>query len=163
MGMRSLAMDTNNVQGDGAPGETGGAGAERLSLTEHDRAVIHLRASKGLVRALVAQAVMLGAAVVVCGLVSGKAAAWSALIGGSAYLLPNALFALRLLVGLWGPVASTPFTFFMGEAFKLGTAVLTLGLAGWLGAGWIVWPALLAGLVCVLKGYVLLLLFRSLP
>ena len=157
-------MDTNDAQRGCEPDDTaGGAGAERLSLSEHDRAAIHLRASKGLVRALVAQAVMLGAAILVCGLVSGAAAAWSALIGGGAYLIPNALFALRLLAGLWGPVTSTPFTFFLGEAFKLGAAVLTLGLAAWLGSGWIVWPALLVGLLCVLKGYVLLLLFRRLP
>lgn len=163
MGTQSLAMDKHNVQGCDNRSETGEAGAERLSLTEHERAVIHLRASKGLVRALVAQAVMLGAAILVCGLWSGSAAAWSALIGGAAYLVPNSLFAVRLLIGLWGPVASNPFTFFIGEAFKLGAAVLVLGLAGWLGKGWIVWPALLTGLVFVLKGYVLLLMFRKLP
>lgn len=53
--------------------------------------------------------------------------------------------------------------FFWGEAFKLGTATLILGLAAWNGDGWLVWPALLLGLLCVLKGYVLLLAFRKLP
>jgi len=156
-------MDTNDVQGGGRSRETGGDGAFGLALTEQDRAAIHLRASKGLVRAIVAQAAMLGAAVLVCGLFGGSSSAVSALVGGCAYLVPNTLFALRLLAGLWGPVKAGPLTFFMGEAFKLGTAVLVLGLFAWKGGGWLVWPAVLVGLVFVLKGYVLLLLFRKLP
>lgn len=106
---------------------------------------------------------MLVLAVVGSALVAGRYAAISALLGGLAYLVPNSLFALRLLLGVMGPVQPSPFTFFIGEAFKLGTAVGIFGLAAWLGQGWLVWPAMLLGLLLVLKGYVLLLLFRKLP
>lgn len=136
---------------------------ERLVLSDGDRAVIRQRASRGITRALAAQAAMLVFAVVVSWLVAGNGAAASALIGAAAYFVPNALFALRLLAGLLGPAKASPFTFFVGEAFKLGSAVLVLGAAAWLGSAWLVWPALLFGLLCVLKGYVLLLMFRKLP
>lgn len=106
---------------------------------------------------------MLVFAVVISWLVAGSGAAASALIGAAAYFVPNALFALRLLAGLLGPAKASPFTFFVGEAFKLGSAVLVLGAAAWLGGAWLVWPALLFGLLCVLKGYVLLLMLRKLP
>lgn len=136
---------------------------EVLVLSDADRARINKRAGSGIIRALGAQAVMAGFAVVVSWLLAGNAAAISALAGAAAYFLPNALFALRLLVGLFGPVKSSPLTFFVGEAFKLGAAVLILGLLAWQGSSWLVWPAMLFGLVCVLKGYVLLLMFRKLP
>jgi len=167
------SMDTNDVHGGGKPGKTGEAGTAARDFAEATprrkinrgpvRRATYYRASKGLVRALVAQAVMLGIAVLVCGLLAGWAGAASALIGGGAYLVPNALFALRLLAGLWGPVKTSPYTFFMGEAFKLASTMVVLGLVGWQGSGWIVWPAVVAGLLCVLKGYVLLLIFRKLP
>ncbi|MFT0544932.1 ATP synthase subunit I [Allopusillimonas ginsengisoli] len=156
-------MGFKNTEGSDKPSETEGGGDTRLVLTERDRAAINQRASKGIVRVIVAQAIMLSVAVLASWLVSGRAAAASALIGGCAYLVPNAIFALRLLVGLWGPAQSSPFTFFVGEAFKLGTAVIVLGLAAWLGSGWVVWPALVVGLLFVLKGYVLLLASRRLP
>ncbi len=106
---------------------------------------------------------MLVFAVAVSWLVAGGSAAASAFIGAAAYFVPNALFALRLLVGLLGPAQASPLTFFVGEAFKLGSAVLVLGMVAWLGSSWLVWPAMLFGLLCVLKGYVLLLMFRKLP
>lgn len=135
----------------------------KLVLTDQERTAIKRRASNGILRTLVAQAVMGGIAVLISGLVSGSAAAISALIGGAAYFVPNALFALRLLMGLFNPAKSNPFTFFVGEAFKLGSAVMVLVGAAWFGRDWLVWPALLFGLLCVLKGYVLLLAFRKLP
>ncbi|CAM3594714.1 Putative ATP synthase F0, I subunit [Bordetella flabilis] len=78
-------------------------------------------------------------------------------MGAGAYLVPNTLFALRLLLDAHRPGQANPFTFFLGEAFKLGMTVLLLWLAVYLGGEHIVWPAMLIGLVCVLKGYVLLL------
>ncbi len=141
----------------------GGTDVPRLVLTDQDRVAITRRASSGIMRTLAAQAVMLVVAVLCSWLVAGGAAAVSAFIGAAAYFVPNALFALRLLLGLFGPLKSSPLTFFVGEAFKLGSAVLVLGLAAWLGNDWLVWPAVLFGLLCVLKGYVLLLLFRKLP
>jgi len=101
-------------------------------------------------------------AVLISWIVAGSAAGVSALIGAGAYLVPNAFFALRLLVGLIGSGKPSPFAFFVGEAAKLGAAVLLLGLAGYYGRAWVVWPALLFGLLCVLKGYMLPLIFRRL-
>ena len=72
-------------------------------------------------------------------------------------------FAVINYDSLFWSILTGPMAFFWGEAFKLGTATLILGLAAWNGDGWLVWPALLLGLLCVLKGYVLLLAFRKLP
>lgn len=135
----------------------------RVVLTEQQRVALRKRSGGGIAKALVAQAVMLVFSVAVSWLVAGTYAALSALVGGAAYFVPNALFALRLLMGLVGASEASPFTFFIGEAFKLGSAVVVLGLVAWQGQGWLVWPALLFGLLCVLKGYVLLLMFRKMP
>lgn len=134
-----------------------------IVLNDEERARIGRRANQGLIRALVAQASMAFFAIVLSGLVGGTNAAVSAFAGAAAYFVPNALFALRLLAGFLGPMKSGPMSFFWGEAFKLGTAILILGLVAWKGEGWLVWPAFLFGLLCVLKGYVLLLAFRKLP
>lgn len=134
-----------------------------IKLTDAERELLDANAGRGIVRALVAQAVMAGLAVVISWLVGGFYAGVSALIGAAAYFVPNVFFALRLLLGLFSKKNAKPFTFFLGEAFKLGSAVLLLGLAVYLGREWLVWPALIFGLLCVLKGYVLLLMFRKLP
>ncbi|WP_454007199.1 ATP synthase subunit I [Alcaligenes sp. Marseille-Q7550] len=132
-------------------------------LTPEQRARLARRAGKGIARTLMAQAFMALLAIGLSAWVSGANAAASALIGAAAYFVPNALFALRLLLGLMGGGNAGALSFFWGEAFKLGFAVLTLALAAWANTGWLVWPALLFGLLCVLKGYVLLLVFRKLP
>ena len=117
----------------------------------------------GIVGVLVAQACMGLVAVLVSWLIAGLAAGVSALVGALAYWLPNTLFALRLLLGLAIKKKANPFAFFVGEAFKLGFAVAVLVAAAVLGGDALVWPALLFGLLMVLKGYVLLLLAGRLP
>lgn len=134
-----------------------------LVLTDEDRKTITRRARHGLIRVLLAQASMALIAVLVSGLVGGTAAAVSALLGAAAYFVPNALFAVRLLLGTFGVARPSPFAFFWGEAFKLGGALAILALAIWQGGDRLVWPALVFGLFGVLKGYVLLLVFRKLP
>lgn len=134
-----------------------------IVLSDAQRERLRYKAGKGLLYALAAQAFMGLFAGLVSWLVAGFAAGVSALIGAGAYFVPNALFAMRLLMGLMSAKQASPFTFFLGEFIKLGTAVLLLALAAYLGHEWLVWPALLFGLVCVLKGYVLLLAFRRLP
>jgi len=129
---------------------------------ETERARIAARAGHGLIKAVTAQALMGIAAAVVAWAVAGAAAGWSALAGAGAYFVPNALFALRLYLSGRAPGRTHPFTFLFGEAFKLAATVLLLWLAVRVGGGAVVWPALLAGLVCTLKGYVLLLMFRRL-
>ena len=117
----------------------------------------------GIIRVLLAQGAMGLFAVLVSWLLAGSVGAVSALVGAVSYFLPNALFAMHLLIGLVGPGKASPLVFFAGEAFKLAAAIAILGLAGWYGRSWLVWPALLFGLLCVLKGYVLLLLMRKMP
>ncbi|WP_232462444.1 ATP synthase subunit I [Bordetella genomosp. 9] len=137
-------------------------GEARLVLSAEQKAALRTRTSRGLIRAVVAQCVMAVLATVVAWLVAGTAAGLSALVGAGAYLVPNTLFALRLLVDAQRPGRANPFTFFLGEAFKLGMTVLLLWLAVHLGGERIVWPAMLIGLICALKGYVLLLMFGKL-
>lgn len=135
----------------------------RLVLSEADRATLKFKAGRGLIRVVVAQAVMGLAAALISWLIAGAGAGASALIGAGAYFVPNALFAMRLLLGLLASKPASPVAFFMGEIIKLGSAVVLLALAVHLWQSWLVWPALLFGLVCVLKGYVLLMLFHKLP
>jgi len=161
--MGSLHSGCVLVPGDGQ-GHIGSTVATgQLVLTDEDRIVITRRAGYGLVWALTAQACVAVLAIVVSGLVAGGAAAVSALIGAAAYFVPNALFAMRLLLGVFGAVRPSPYAFFWGEAFKLAGAAAILGVAVWYSRDWLVWPALLFGLLGVLKGYVLLLMLRKLP
>nr|WP_256988683.1 ATP synthase subunit I [Bordetella genomosp. 8] len=111
---------------------------------------------------MLAQCVMAVLATAIAWGVAGTAAGISALVGAGAYLVPNTLFALRLLLDTHRPGQTNPFTFFLGEAFKLVATVLLLWLAVRLGGDRIVWPAMLVGLICTLKGYVLLLMFGKL-
>jgi ATP synthase protein I len=139
-------------------GEPAGAQLDSATL-----AVLDAHAARGIIRALAAQAAMGLVAVLISWLFAGLPAGASALIGAATYLVPNALFALRLLAGLAGGQRANPFTFFLGEMVKLGSVMLLLGAAAYYGRGWVVWPALLFGLLCVLKGYVLLLVLHKLP
>ena len=126
-------------------------------------AALDATAARGIMRALVAQGIMGLLAGLISWGAAGSVAGASALIGAGAYFVPNMLFALRLLAGLHGHKKVSPLTFFLGEGFKLVSAVLLLGLAAFYGHDWLVWPALLFGLLCALKGYVLLLLFHKMP
>lgn len=92
----------------------------------------------------------------------GSAAGISALAGAAIYIVPNALFALGLLFNgiKYGRV--NPAGFFIGEGCKLLGTVLLLGLLAYCAQQWLVWPALLSGLIFALKGYWLLPIFRKL-
>lgn len=141
--------------------EEAGSGRE-LVLDDAQRAVLRHNARRGLGRVLVAQAAMALIAVLFSWIFAGGAAGASALVGAGVYFVPNSLFALRLLLGQMALKPMAPTTFFVGELIKLGSAVALLVLATYLWRSWLVWPALLFGLVCVLKGYVLLIMFRRL-
>ena len=95
--------------------------------------------------------------------IAGKDAGASALIGAAAYFVPNSLFALRLLLGYFGPKRPGSLAFFWGEALKLLTAGGVVVLVAWHWASWLVWPAFLLGLLGVMKGYVVLLALRRMP
>lgn len=133
-----------------------------MVLSAQERAALNARAGKGLLGAVLAQGVL---ALIVSGIawaVAGGAAGLSALAGAGAYFIPNTFFALRLLLDVYRPGGGSPYTFLLGEMLKIGLAVLLLWMTVRIGGDRIVWPALLAGLFGVMKGYVLLLMFRRL-
>ncbi|MCD0503999.1 ATP synthase subunit I [Bordetella petrii] len=131
-------------------------------LTDADRAALNAQACRGLLRVLAAQGAMGLAAAAIAGIIAGAAAGLSALAGAGAYFIPNALFALRLLVGVLKSGQASPVTFFLGEMIKLLMTALLLWLLSYVAQAWLIWPAVLLGLVFTLKGYFLLLLFRKL-
>ena len=128
-------------------------------LTDDDRARINSRARRELVQIVLAQALMGLAVAIIAWLISGQAAALSALAGAGCYFVPNLLFALRLLLASHRPGGSGPVLFILGEMLKIGATVALLWLVVRVGGDQVHWLALLAGLVAVLKGYVLMLAF----
>jgi len=127
-------------------------------LTEADHAAMQARALRDLGRVVAVQGSCVLFAALVCWAGFGWQAGASALMGALAYYLPNLLLALRLMLGLLASRPLTPLGFLVGELGKVGAAVALLALAGYAWRDWLVWPALLFGLVCVLKGYVLAML-----
>ncbi|WP_231934860.1 ATP synthase subunit I [Bordetella bronchialis] len=146
----------------GLPSPERSDGESRLVLDAEEKTALRAGTRRGLARAVLAQCVMAVLATVGAWVIAGTSAGLSALVGAGAYLVPNTLFALRLLLDSNRPGRTNPFTFFLGEAFKLAATVLLLWLAVRLGGDAIVWPAMLIGLICTLKGYVLLLMFGKL-
>lgn len=134
---------------------------EPLMLTAAERTAVARRARQDLVGALGAQILMGGLAVVLSGLVAGAGAAVSALIGAGAYVLPSAAFILRLLMTVTVSGKSSPVVLILGQAFKLLAAIALLWWAAAEGGDKLVWPALLVGLIFVLKGPFVWMLFRS--
>jgi len=116
---------------------------------------------KELILCVAAQVVLGLAAAAIAGVGWGTAAGMSALAGAGTYVVPNALFALRLLINVLRFGRASPATFLIGEACKLFVTVLLLWLLAHWAKQWLVWPALLFGLALALKGYVLLPLFRK--
>lgn len=112
-------------------------------------------------RAVAAQAFMTCLAALTAWVAGGKAAGLSALAGGIVYLLPNALFAFRLMLGLASARPVSPVTFLLGEMIKLAVTAVLLWLLSRYAQEWLVWPAVIWGLVLTLKGYFLLLMFRK--
>ncbi|NLY65720.1 MAG: hypothetical protein GX070_12345 [Alcaligenaceae bacterium] len=133
-----------------------------LKLSEADRARINARSARGLVNIVLAQFVLLLLVVLLGWVVSGVPAALSAVAGGMAYLIPSALFVVHMLLKLYSGKNASVLTFFWGEAFKLGGTLALLALIVKVSGSFLVWPALLGGLIAVLKGYVLLLMFNKL-
>ena len=92
----------------------------------------------------------------------GRSAAYSAWLGGFSCWLPNALFGLRLWLSAYqsrGRSSREEFgrgaDFFLGEFIKVAATLVLLFASSYLYAE-IVWLALLAGVVAVLKSFGLL-------
>ena len=89
----------------------------------------------------------------------GANAAVSALLGGAACVVPNALFALRLQIAARRPQGTDMGVFFVGEFVKIGSTVALLVLVAW---AWkdVVWLALIVAVIAALKSYMVALLLR---
>jgi ATP synthase protein I len=95
----------------------------------------------------------------VAGLLGGSHAAISALLGGAACVVPNGLFALKLAAAARRPQGTSPAVFLVGEFVKVVSTLVLLGLVVAFYKD-LVWLALLASVIVVLKSYVLTLLVR---
>jgi ATP synthase protein I len=82
----------------------------------------------------------------------GANAALSALLGGAACVVPNALFALRLTWQARRPGGADVATFLIGEVVKLGLTIALL-LTIVLQYRDLNWLAFIAGLIAALKSY----------
>lgn len=107
---------------------------------------VSLQASVALVVALIAS------------LIGGTVAGWSALLGGLACVVPNALFALRLGIQMRRPGGAQVMTFFGGEFVKLVLTVAILAVIA-LRAHDLNWLAMLTGFIVALKSYFVAFLF----
>jgi ATP synthase protein I len=102
-------------------------------------------------------------AIVSCGVallayvLGGALAAFSALLGAAACVVPNALFALRLTWQARRPGGADVATFLIWEVVKLGLTVALL-LTIVLQYRDLQWLAFLAGLIAALKSYFVLFL-----
>jgi ATP synthase protein I len=96
-------------------------------------------------------------------LVSGWSSAWYVVLGGSAAIIPNGLFALRLALHRGRSPESYPVVFFLGQFAKIGlTAALLAAFHKWLGP--LQWLPLLLGLILALQAPLFALLYvRSQP
>ena len=109
-----------------------------------------------MLRLVLTQLAMTLFATAVAGLIGGKHALLSALLGGLCCVVPNALFALRLFIGVMRQGTLSPLTFFFGEFTKIA---LTIALLAAVVAGYrdLNWLALLAAFIVALKSYIILL------
>jgi ATP synthase protein I len=92
----------------------------------------------------------------VAGLLGGKHALFSALLGGLCCVVPNGLFALRLFASSRKPGTVNPMTFLIGEFIKIALTIALLGAVAWLYRD-LNWLALIAAFIVALKSYILLL------
>ena len=130
-------------------------------LSDEDRKRINVRARKELFELVVAQGLAGFAVALITLFVAGELAAWSALAGSAAYFVPNFLFALRLFAGTFSAKGSGPAVFLLGEMLKVSAVIGLLWLIADVGGEQVRWFAVLAGLIAVLKGYLLMLAFRG--
>jgi ATP synthase protein I len=92
----------------------------------------------------------------VAGLIGGKHALFSALLGGLCCVVPNGLLALRLFASAKKPGAVNPMTFFIGEFIKIALTIALMGAVAWLYRD-LNWLALIAAFIVALKSYIFLL------
>lgn len=134
---------------------------EAVRLSPEARLRMNQQAAKGLGNILLVQTVVLLLATMVVALWASWPTALSLLAGGLAYLLPSALVILQMLLRLIANRNASASALFLGEGIKIVGTLLLLWAIVWLMRPILVWPALLIGLVLVMKAYVFLLVFRK--
>jgi len=132
---------------------------EKLELTAADLAQINQRSRLELVQIVKAQALLGLVVAILAWLIADVDAGLSALAGSGTYFVPNMIFALRLYLATFRPGGSRPMLFLVGEMLKIGAAVGLLWVVAHVGGDRVQWLAVLGGLIAVLKGYVLVLVF----
>ena len=137
----------------------GAHASEKLELTVADLAQINQRSRLELALIVKAQALLGSVVAVLTWSVAGVDAGLSALAGAGTYFVPNGIFALRLYLATFRPGGSAPMLFLVGEMLKIGAAVGLLWVIAHVGGDRVQWLAVLVGLIAVLKGYVLVLVF----
>ena len=110
-------------------------------------------------KTIILQAALVLVGTAVAAMFFGMRSAWSLLIGGLAYLVPNLLFVVRLTVAATGGRARAG-SFFAGEFFKIA-ATLAILIGAQLTIPGLQWPALLIGLFLALKANLLALLLKT--
>lgn len=111
-----------------------------------------------MLKTLMLQVAAILAVAAVAWLLAGSVGALSALAGGTAYVLPNLLFALRLQVAIAAGRAGAA-GFLIGEAVKLSAVIALLVILPRMIE--VSWPALIAGLSVVLFVNLFALLLKT--
>ncbi|WP_432786483.1 hypothetical protein AAEX37_00626 [Oligella sp. MSHR50489EDL] len=135
---------------------------EAISLTPEQRQRMSAAAIRELLNSVVAQLVVLLITTLVVFVFWSNWAALSIIAGGMTYLIPSALFVLHLVLRLLSQKPASATMFLVGEAIKIGVAMLLMVLVIKVFGTNLVWPAFFVGLLVVLKAYLLLLVFKKL-
>ena len=93
---------------------------------------------------------------VIAGLLGGRAAMFSAVLGGMCCVVPNGIMAVRLFASSKKVGGTNPATFFIWEFVKIALTVALLFATARLYHG-LNWLALLGGFIVALKSYIILL------
>ena len=111
-----------------------------------------------MLKAVFLQLGVVALAVALCGGLAGARGAYSALIGGASYLMPNLLFVLRLKIAAAAGRTSVA-TFFVGELMKVvATVVILIVAQKYYDVHWL---ALLFGLFAALKANLFAFLLKT--
>ena len=108
-------------------------------------------------KAVLLQALLTVAIAGVAALVGGRAAGWSAALGGLACVIPNALFALRRGIEVRRPGGVAAHTVLVGEFVKVALTIALLWMIAHHARG-LDWLAMIIGVIAAVKSYLLLLL-----
>ena len=119
---------------------------EAVKLTPEQRRRMSAVAVQGLLNLVIAQGLILLLVSLLALIFAGKWSALSAVAGGMTYLIPTSMFVLHLVIRLLSERDATAVTFFVGEAVKIGVAMILMLLVVKVFGSNLVWPACYDGL-----------------